>query len=62
MTAEFPKLLEDYMKLEKKFGNRMEIVLDKEWVSLVKQAKELGLSIQDIRNFLSKHERESQHQ
>ncbi|WP_084309064.1 anti-repressor SinI family protein [Alkalihalobacterium bogoriense] len=50
------------MKLEKKFGNRMEIVLDKEWVSLVKQAKELGLSIQDIRNFLSKHERESQHQ
>ncbi|UOE92036.1 anti-repressor SinI family protein [Alkalihalobacillus sp. LMS39] len=50
------------MKLEKKFGNGMEIPLDKEWITLIKQAKELGLSIQEIRNFLSKQERETQYQ
>ena len=53
MMAELPKIghtLGGYTVI----AQDSEKELDKEWVELIKEALELGISIEEIRNFLNK--------
>lgn len=54
MVAGFPELIMKYQE-DKKMNKRVQVVkLDLEWIELIKQARELGLTVEEVRVFINK--------
>jgi len=51
MTAEPPENLEEFMFMDSK-KEGITLHLDQEWIRLIQEAKEVGLSVKEVKAFL----------